>query len=145
MPTPQPSPLAYAGDIPADMAWRILAEDARAALIDVRTAPEWAFVGGVDLSSLGKQDLRISWQLFPQMNVNPTFVAEVSLAGAPNNAPLLLLCRSGVRSRAAAIALTAAGYGPCYNIIDGFEGQLDEVRHRGQGGWKAFNLPWAQS
>lgn len=141
----QSSLSAYAGDIPADAAWRILADDPRAVLIDVRTAPEWTFVGGADLSSLDKQPIRLSWQIFPAMNVNPTFVAEISAAGVPNNAPILLLCRSGVRSRAAAIALTTAGFEPCYNIVDGFEGQLDESRHRGRGGWKALNLPWIQS
>jgi rhodanese-related sulfurtransferase len=61
-------------------------------------------------------------------------------------APLLMLCRSGARSRAAAIALTAAGYGPCFNIKDGFEGALDPERHRGAAaGWKAEGLPWIQT
>jgi rhodanese-related sulfurtransferase len=56
-----------------------------------------------------------------------------------------LICRSGVRSRDAAIALTRAGYGPCYNVADGFEGPKDEAGHRGaRGGWKAAGLPWTQ-
>jgi rhodanese-related sulfurtransferase len=58
---------------------------------------------------------------------------------------VLLLCRSGARSRAAAIALTAAGYGPCYNVSEGFEGDRDGAAHRGSvGGWKVAGLPWAQ-
>ena len=61
-------------------------------------------------------------------------------------APLLMICRSGARSRSAAIALTAAGYGPCFNIKDGFEGALDPERHRGSAaGWKAEGLPWIQT
>jgi rhodanese-related sulfurtransferase len=58
---------------------------------------------------------------------------------------MLFLCRSGARSRAAAMALTAAGYTSCYNIAEGFEGNPDAERHRGTtGGWKAAGLPWAQ-
>ncbi len=58
---------------------------------------------------------------------------------------MLLLCRSGARSRAAAIALTDAGFGPCYNVAEGFEGDRDHARHRGSvGGWKVAGLPWQQ-
>jgi len=59
---------------------------------------------------------------------------------------LLFLCRSGVRSRAAAIAMTAAGYSRAYNIAQGFEGDPDAERHRGnKNGWKASGLPWKQT
>jgi hypothetical protein len=40
---------------------------------------------------------------------------------------------------------TAAGIAPSYNMLDGFEGQLDEQGHRGSGGWRALGLPWKQS
>jgi len=61
------------------------------------------------------------------------------------DAPILLLCRSGVRSKYAAIALTEAGYKTCYNISGGFEGDHNEDRHRGKfNGWKVAGLPWAQ-
>jgi rhodanese-related sulfurtransferase len=60
-------------------------------------------------------------------------------------APILFICRSGGRSRAAAAALTAAGYRRCYNVAEGFEGNPDPERHRGKtGGWKAAGLPWVQ-
>jgi rhodanese-related sulfurtransferase len=56
------------------------------------------------------------------------------------------LCRSGARSRAAAIAMTRAGLERAYNVAGGFEGELDENRHRGlRNGWKAAGLPWKQS
>ena len=58
---------------------------------------------------------------------------------------LYFLCRSGSRSRAAAIAMTVAGFNTCFNIIDGFEGNLDGSERRGVGGWKAAGLPWFQS
>jgi len=83
------------------------------------------------------------------MAANPDFVAEagaeIAKAGADRNAPVLFLCRSGARSRAAAIAMTRAGYTRAYNISGGFEGDLDGQRHRGgTNGWKASGLPWRQ-
>jgi len=84
------------------------------------------------------------------MTVNPQFADtvanEVRGAGASEETPLLFLCRSGARSRAAAIAMTRAGFGKAYNIAGGFEGDLDESRRRGKrNGWKAGGLPWRQS
>ena len=63
----------------------------------------------------------------------------------PGERPVAFLCRSGDRSIGAAEAATAAGIAPSYNILDGFEGNLDENRHRGTTGWKAVGLPWKQS
>jgi rhodanese-related sulfurtransferase len=84
------------------------------------------------------------------MSVDPGFSARLSAmlqdAGVGPEAPLLFLCRSGARSRQAAIAMTNAGRARCLNISDGFEGPLDPWRHRNVvGGWKAVNLPWSQS
>ncbi len=70
----------------------------------------------------------------------------MTAAGADKAAPVLLLCRSGARSRAAAIALTGLGFAGAYNIAGGFEGDPDGARHRGlRNGWKADGLPWRQS
>ncbi len=119
-------------------------------LIDVRTQAEWAYVGVPDLSSLGKTALFLEWQSFPSMQVDEHFAARLSTmletAGVKRGAPLVFICRSGARSRHAAIAMTAAGWAPCFNVSDGFEGPLDPWRHRGvTGGWKAGGLPWAQT
>lgn len=145
-----PSSPSYAGDIAPKEAWTILAGTPNAQLVDVRTLAEWSFVGLPDLSELGRQPHCIEWQGFPAMAVNPAFAAEaaaaVTAAGADKDAPLLMLCRSGARSRAAAIALTALGFTRAYNIVGGFEGDPDAMRHRGQrNGWKADGLPWRQS
>jgi rhodanese-related sulfurtransferase len=52
---------------------------------------------------------------------------------------------SGVRSIAAAQRATALGL-QAYNILEGFEGDLDDQAHRGvQGGWRKHGLPWRQS
>jgi rhodanese-related sulfurtransferase len=144
------SSAGYAGDISASEAFSILQEDNVSVLVDVRTKAEWNYVGVPDISRLGKQTLLIEWQEFPSMTINPNFTATLEKALRENDvasdAPILFLCRSGARSRAAAIALTQAGHTRCFNIADGFEGPLDDKRHRGAiGGWKAQGLPWSQS
>ena len=147
--TGSPSSMGYAGDISPRETWERLARETAAQLIDVRTVAEWNFVGVPDLTSLERQALLCEWQHFPPAP-NSGFVQEVAEAlkqrGYRPGAPLFCLCRSGARSRAAAIALTEAGYGPCFNIKDGFEGALDRERHRGgSAGWKAEGLPWMQT
>lgn len=137
--------MSYAGDISPAEAWTMLEKEPDAVLIDVRTRPEWSFVGVPDLGRLGKEALLLSWQVYPQMAVNPEFVSLLSQRVPGADRALIFLCRSGARSRAAAQAMTAAGYRRCYNIGTGFEGAMDESRHRGQlAGWKADGLPWVQ-
>lgn len=140
----------YAGDMLSADAYGLLAGEAAATLIDVRTQAEWAYVGVPDLSPLGKAVLFLEWQSFPSMQVDERFVARLSTmletAGVKRGTSLAFICRSGVRSRHAAVAMTTAGWAPCFNISDGFEGPLDPLRHRGViGGWRAGGLPWAQT
>lgn len=136
---------SYAGDVTPTEAWAILESEPGATLIDVRTDAEWTYVGLPDLAPLGKKPILIGWQLFPAMTVNPAFVEAVEKLGTAKDAPLLFLCRSGVRSKAAAQALAARGYTACLNIEGGFEGPHDAGRHRGSlAGWKAAGLPWVQ-
>jgi rhodanese-related sulfurtransferase len=140
----------YAGDLSADEAWSLIKAEPKAQLVDVRTTAEWTFVGLPDLSSVGREVLCAEWQGFPTMAVDPDFetVTNDALrqAGATAQTPVLFLCRSGARSRAAAIAMTRAGLERAYNVAGGFEGDLDEKRHRGQrNGWKAAGLPGKQS
>lgn len=138
--------MSYAGDVSPKEAWDALGREQKAALIDVRTIPEWAYVGVPDLRPLGKKAGFICWQLYPQMQVDGEFVARVEqFLDGDKSAPVYFLCRSGARSRAAAIAITAAGYEHCYNVAGGFEGDVDGEGHRGtSNGWKANNLPWVQ-
>ena len=136
----------YAGDVTPATAWKILSERANAVLIDVRTRAEWNYVGLPDLDSLAKKPALVEWQVFPNMQLNPEFVAALSSALPDKEVPLLFLCRSGARSAAAAKAMTAAGYSTCLNVADGFEGPLDAQSKRGgKGGWKAAGLPWRQT
>lgn len=136
----------YAGDISPKQAWAMLAEEPEAVLVDVRTDAEWTYVGLPDLSSVGKRTIGVMWKSYPDMAVNEGFVDDIRKVGPSPDAAILLLCRSGVRSRSAAIALTAAGFRRCYNIDGGFEGPCDARGHRGgAAGWKADGLPWEQN
>ncbi|HVV29094.1 MAG TPA: rhodanese-like domain-containing protein [Rhizomicrobium sp.] len=140
----------YAGDLGAADAWQKLQSEPKAQLIDVRTIAEWNFVGVPDLSPLSRRVHCIEWQNFPTGSLNPGFVAEavraLETAGAGKDDTIVLMCRSGARSRAAAIALTAAGYEKAFNLAGGFEGDIDAEGHRGRtNGWKAAGLPWRQS
>ncbi len=79
------------------------------------------------------------------MEINQDFIAAVTAAAPDKAAPVLFLCRSGARSRSAAMAATAAGYAKAYNVAEGFEGDLDGEGHRGKlNGWKVAGLPWRQ-
>jgi rhodanese-related sulfurtransferase len=146
--TASPSPaaaLGYAGEITPAQAWERLVADPKARLLDVRTQAEWSFVGVPDLASLDKQPVLVQWQVFPSMARNDAFAQQVEGHGVAKDDVLLILCRSGVRSKAAAEYLTQLGYTACWNVTDGFEGPHDQGRHRGgTAGWKASQLPWAQ-
>ena len=140
------------GEVDPDEAWDLLAGDKTARLIDVRTRAEWSFVGVPDTGELGQPPILIEWASFPDMSLNPAFVAEVENAiGSENPGTLLFLCRSGVRSMQAAMAVTDhfARMGKsvtCLNVAEGFEGDVDATGHRGgQNGWKARGLAWRQS
>lgn len=120
--------------------WALLQENTASAMIDVRTAIEHSFVGHPPGA------IHIAWKEFPEMQVNELFIEQVEKRVTDKNAPLLLLCRSGQRSLAAAKLLEDAGYQYLINISEGFEGILDEKKHRGNiDGWKFHGLPWTQS
>lgn len=136
---------AYAGDLSPAEAWALLNQDGDAVLVDVRTEPEWQFVGLADLGQLQKEASLVSWQVYPTMQINPGFQAAISEVAPNKEAPLLFLCRSGARSRSAAMAATEAGYKFAYNVSEGFEGDHDADGHRGRiNGWKFSGLPWRQ-
>lgn len=136
-------------DLSVDEVWARLRSDPNAVLVDVRTRAEWAFVGLPDLAGIGKRVMTVEWQTFPDNRMDPAFVDRLGglleAAGVGRDSELLFICRSGGRSRMAAEAMAAAGFTRCRNVADGFEGPLDEHRHRGGlAGWKAAGLPWVQ-
>lgn len=133
-------------DIPQmtlEHAWQILRDDPAAVLVDVRTNEEWRFVGLPDLSSIGKEAITVSWTTVDGRR-NADFVEAVRSAVDSESIPVLLLCRSGARSQAAAEELAGVGFSQCANVAAGFEGDLDGEAHR-SGGWKSHGLPWRQT
>lgn len=136
--------MTYAGDLSPTEAWELLDRDSQAVLVDVRSQPEWIFVGVPDVAATGKRLVTVEWNHWPSGRRNEAFLEQLADAGVTKG-PVVFLCRSGVRSQGAAALATAAGIGPCYNVRDGFEGQLDEDGHRGNGGWRTSGLPWRQS
>ena len=136
----------YAGDLYPHEAWALLEKNDKAVLVDVRSEAEWAFVGTPDLTGLGREACFVEWASFPGMIRNEAFVTQVREAIGDTTVPVLFLCRSGVRSMHAAAVCSADGFGECYNIATGFEGDHDETRHRGKvAGWKVAGLPWTQN
>jgi rhodanese-related sulfurtransferase len=136
--------MSYAGDVTPTSAFAAVTGDGDALLLDCRTRAEWAYVGTPDLRGAGRDVAFIEWQVYPDGTVNHHFVEQARAAGVVPGREVYVICRSGVRSIAAAQALTAAGLGPCYNVLDGFEGPHDATGHRSLGGWKNDGLPWRQ-
>jgi rhodanese-related sulfurtransferase len=140
--------VSYAGDVTPLEAWKLLSDNPQAVLVDVRTDAEWRFVGVPDLSSLGREVVYVEWNTSNGQH-NENFLAELQDRIPPADAgqverPVVFLCRSGHRSMGAAEVATEAGIVPSYNVLDGFEGQLDAHGHRGETGWRAIGLPWKQ-
>ena len=133
--------LSYAGGVTPQQAWALLQEGA-AQLVDVRSAEELKFVGQVP----GSQ--HVAWATGTALTRNPRFVLELEakLAKAGGkDAVVLLLCRSGKRSVLAAEAAARAGFTNVYNVLEGFEGEIDAQGQRGHGdGWRFHGLPWQQ-
>jgi sulfur dioxygenase len=127
----------YAGDVSPQLAWQWV-QAGQAVLVDVRTDAEREWVGFVP-GALG-----IAWKQWPGMAMNPAFDADIQ-AAAQEGRKLVLLCRSGVRSIAAAKRATELGV-TAFNILEGFEGDPDADAHRGlRGGWRYRGLPWRQN
>ena len=132
-------------NVPPGETWEALKARPNAQLIDVRTDAEWNFVGVPDLSPAGKQAVLLPWQVYPSMQRNVDFETQLKQAGFTPEHHIYFICRSGVRSLAAAEAARAAGFPHVYNVADGFEGPPDQQGHRGStAGWKADGLPWRQ-
>jgi rhodanese-related sulfurtransferase len=136
-------------NVGVEATWQRLASRPGSHLIDVRTRAEWTYVGIPDLGPIGKRAVLVEWQTFPDQTVDPRFVerlaGELKAVGAQLDDDLFFICRSGGRSLAAAKAMAEAGYQACHNVAGGFEGPLDDDRHRGSvGGWKTAGLPWLQ-
>ncbi len=131
--------LPYAGALLPAEAQALLENALGAKLVDVRTQPEWEYVGHVPESVL------IEWNTYPAGERNAQFLSELEAQVPKKDAPVMFLCRSGARSHQAAAAAARAGYSNALNILEGFEGDKDANGHRNStGGWRFAGLPWVQ-
>ena len=112
--------MTYAGDVTPTEAYAAASGPEGALLVDVRTRAEWTYVGVPVLDADGRDVAFVEWSTFPDGRVNEHFVDEVRAVGLEPGRPVYLICRSGVRSKAAADALTHAGLGPAFNVLEGF-------------------------
>ena len=140
-----------AGDLSLEDAFALLEKDGRAVLVDVRTEPEWQFVGVPDLarawdgrqsSSNGRSIPRWRWRA-----ISSRALPRNCAGAAPTRRRRSCSCADPARARVTPrLAMTNAGWSHCYNIAEGFEGVLDANRHRGKlNGWQARGLPWKQT
>jgi len=133
-------------------AWQLLQQEVKAILIDVRSSMEFLFVGHP------KGAVHVAWIDEPDWDINPNFATDVYRTIANNlpegndnnesvikNTPVVLICRSGVRTLEAGAVLCQSGFTQVYNVLDGLEGPRDAEQHRSTlGGWRFDGLPWEQ-
>ncbi len=131
--------LSYEGALYPAEAYEILQSAPGAKLVDVRSRAELDWVGRMP----GAVEIELA--AYPGMKANPHFIAQLEQQ-VEKEALVMFICRSGVRSHHAAALSTQSGYGDCYNVLEGFEGDMDGKRHRSTvSGWRAAGLPWQQS
>jgi rhodanese-related sulfurtransferase len=139
-------------EISSDDAYEMATTDANAYILDIRSEAEWIYVGhpgpnrqdeGEDLA--GKV-VNISYKIWKKKLFieNPSFVSDVKdLFEDKENIILIVMCRSGKRSKDAASALEVAGYINVYNMTTGFQGERDQYGYRTLNGWVIDELPYA--
>ena len=123
-------------------AFEYLKQTPNALLVDCRSEMEYLFVGHPTGA------LHVAWNDGPDWEINPHFVGQVKKLAGTNHAhrPIVLVCRSGNRSLDAGEALEKAGFTDVYNVLHGFEGDLDEHHQRNTtNGWRFEGLPWEQT
>lgn len=119
-------------------AFQYLHEHPEAVFIDVRSEMEFLFVGHPASA------IHIAWNDGPDWEINPHFVGQVRKASSINR-PVVLICRSGNRSADAGRALEEAGFTNIFNVLHGFEGELNDQHQRNSmTGWRFEGLPWEQ-
>ncbi|MEX8518341.1 MAG: rhodanese-like domain-containing protein [Leptothrix sp. (in: b-proteobacteria)] len=129
--------LPYAGGVTPQQAWALL-QAGEATLVDVRSTEERKFVGHIPSTA------HVAWATGTSLTRNPRFARELE-SKVRKDAVVLLLCRSGKRSALAAEVAAKAGFTQVFNVLEGFEGELDADHHRGgSDGWRFHQLPWVQ-
>jgi rhodanese-related sulfurtransferase len=130
--------LPYRGAVTPKEAWELLQKLPNTRLVDVRSKAEWQLVGRIAGA------IEVEFKFFPDWKPNASFIDDLQRQLRLDD-NVLFLCRSGVRSDNAAKLLLGEGFKSIFNVLEGFEGDLDENKHRQKGGWKNSGLPWSQS
>ncbi len=137
--------MSFQGDVPPQEVFDVLAEDSDAVLVDVRTKGELVHIGLPDLDGVGGALVTIEWQMAPDGRMNPSFLEELENADIDPTSRVYFICRSGVRSHAAAVAAAQAGFTQTFNVSGGFEGVANQAVARKETiGWKSTGLPWSK-
>lgn len=133
--------MTYAGDLTPQQAFDLVKDNPDAVFVDVRTVGEWQQIGVPDLTSINKDVHFIEW--VTAYGPNTQFLKQLAETGVTpgDNRPIVFICRAGNRSIGAATIATEEGYGPAYNVLEGFEGDTDEYGQRTVNGWKLRGLP----
>jgi rhodanese-related sulfurtransferase len=136
----QANSLPYSGALLPHEAHELLQVAPGARLIDVRSRAE------LELNGTLPEAVHVELLSWPGWVMNPHFLTQLAQASDPETL-LFFICRSGHRSHRAALACAEAGRGSCYNVLEGFEGDLNKATgHRNElNGWKQRGLPWTQS
>ncbi|HWU65787.1 MAG TPA: rhodanese-like domain-containing protein [Methylophilus sp.] len=128
--------LPYAGAVTPAEAYALISQDADAVLVDVRSRAELELVGRVPVAT------HVEWALYPGMVANTEFAAQL-LAQVDKSRTVVFMCRTGGRSHNAALLAQQLGYSKAYNMVEGFEGEANELKQRTLiNGWKHAGLPW---
>jgi rhodanese-related sulfurtransferase len=140
---------------PKDVMDRIGGPEANKTLfVDVRTPQEAMFVGMASLvdasipymvmPELPEWDApKKTFKLVPNSGFLTSLQERLTAKGLTKNDTIILMCRSGDRSAAAANLLAKAGFTRVYSVVEGFEGDLSKEGRRVVNGWKNEGLPWS--
>jgi rhodanese-related sulfurtransferase len=131
----------------------VTSERSKVLFVDIRTRGEVQYVGYandidghvpfVEMSPFGEWDVKGSRF---KLDANPVFSTSIEALlakkGLTKSDKIILICRSGDRSKHAADLLADAGYANVWNQFEGFEGDLSPDGRRTVNGWKNAGLPW---
>ncbi len=129
-------------------AFKILTHQATATLVDVRSTMEYEFVGHPLNAIHMPLKEPPGWDTFPDFveKLRASLAEHLPTGASLEDTPLLMLCRSGARSKLAGEMLINDGFTSVYNVLEGFEGDKDDNGHRNSvNGWRFHGLPWVQS
>jgi len=128
--------LSYAGAVTPQEAYALISQASEAVLVDVRSRAELELVGRVP------QATPIEWAFYPGMVANTEFAAQLQ-AQVDKSRRVIFMCRTGGRSHNAALLAQQLGYSHAYNMVEGFEGEANQLKQRTLiNGWKHAGLPW---